>query len=494
MSLPQSLRNAAFGLGLTFFPSCGSGSNDCEDDFDCLEPEVCRQDECVNPNEGEVEAETGYVEHLRETTDSGGEVTFAREGREIPVQVKDRESNPLPGINVHYAFKEDKNVILAIDPDGRFVPDRHIFSGSAPTANVRRKENAGRNERRAGLLNLINFVLDNTDMVGTIIEEATAPHHGDLLEEGEDVNKYCMKREDVLKKTISTPAGLILLAPEAAGMDTTLLRSAIDTPLRNIAEWYIVSRYGQQLGYEVWVPKRATNLCGRNYDALICDLSGGQLESLWASDLPYWRINGACVPGEGGEREEPKGNGCIQYIEEEFENGLDEKIWNCYDECSVSDGIMVAQDGEDDSGATLSLDNLCCTNQVTVSVTWRHEDEEDGIRIFLTDLSSALHTLLIVSSYAYAPPVLLSSVNCNGGDPSEREVRLSQEDIGYWNRMRFEIDGRTLKVYHNGGEVLTRNDLCQYNVLPSGIIVNGWGALDSELAIDYVGITCRVDD
>ncbi len=276
MGLRQLLRNAVFGLGLALTPGCSS------------DPDWSPEGEA----EGEI-SEVGYVEHQHRTTDADGEATFSREGREIPVRVADTEGNPLAGIDVHYAFKDDKNLVLAVDPEGRFVPDKQSFSASVPAVNA----------RRAGLSDLISFALDNVDVVGTIVEEVSTPRPRDLIEEREDVNRYCMNMEDILNTTIDVPAGLIFLAPQVAGMDATLLRVAVGTLLRDNVELYIISRFGEQPGYEVWVPKTAVSLCGEEYNDIICDLSEGQLERLWNTDLPYWRINEGCVPSSGdGER------------------------------------------------------------------------------------------------------------------------------------------------------------------------------------------------
>ena len=53
----KALRTSALGLALYISGCGGSSSSGCQTDYDCREPRVCRQGECIDPNEGEGEAE-----------------------------------------------------------------------------------------------------------------------------------------------------------------------------------------------------------------------------------------------------------------------------------------------------------------------------------------------------------------------------------------------------------------------------------------------------
>lgn len=267
-----------------------------------------------------------YVRHLHQRTNAQGEVSFPE--RNVRAVVRNEDGNPIPGITVHYAFKDEKNVVLAIDPSGNYIPERAVFSGTS----LRR---GGNRRYAASVGEFIEFVLENPKAVDEIVEQLGRPHSGDLLEEEEDVNRYCMSLEQITNKTIDVPAGLVVLAPEAAGVNTTLVRRAATALLGEIAERHIISRYGEQAGYEVWVPRTAMSVCGEEFDGAVCDISGGQLEQIWNPELPYWRINGSCTPAAA--------QGCSGEVlfEDEFEGEeLDLEKWDYPVAIPLRDGVL----------------------------------------------------------------------------------------------------------------------------------------------------------
>ena len=56
--LGKAIRSVGLGLVLYLSGCGGSSSSGCQTDYDCREPRVCRQGECIDPNEGEAESES----------------------------------------------------------------------------------------------------------------------------------------------------------------------------------------------------------------------------------------------------------------------------------------------------------------------------------------------------------------------------------------------------------------------------------------------------
>lgn len=304
MGLRQLIRNTVFGLGLALTSACGSSQS---------------------WGEGEAEAEgesISLVSHYSQRTDQNGQTTFQEEGRNVPVRVKDIEGNLLAEIDVHYLFGENSNTILAVDNRGNYLPGKLSFTGAKiPPTSTRRHGFGGEGSDLESMIELtIEAITTTRDFLVEECVELAEYQEGDVLERGEDVNRYCLTREQILNNTINVPAGLVFLAVPADPLTSCLLRIGTTTTLREIAEYFIISRHGKQEGYEVWVPRTAVSLCGENYGNDICSVSDKEsqniLPALWNpnpnSQAPYWRINGACTPrhiGEGEAEAEAEGEG-----------------------------------------------------------------------------------------------------------------------------------------------------------------------------------------
>ena len=230
---------------------------------------------------------SAYVNYEKKTSNAEGKVAF---GEKVIAQLQDEESQlPLENIAVHYLHTEQANTLLAIDPQGNYYPNLATFSsGEQQLERQRRKAKAiviGLKAFRAGA------------GAGKVILDTINNAHGNVLGEDENVTRYCMTLDEIVKTTIDIPAGIIFIAPKLVYGDAAeVIKIAGTTTLKEIAEKYIVEEYGLQLGYEVHVPKTAMSICGQEYEEAVCDISGGQLEQLWSSELPYWQIVGGCTP------------------------------------------------------------------------------------------------------------------------------------------------------------------------------------------------------
>ena len=239
---------------------------------------------------------SAYVNYEKKTSNAEGKAAF---GEKVIAQLQDEETqSPLENIAVHYLHTEQANTLLAIDPQGNYYPGLATFSsGEQQLERQRRKAKAiviGLQAFRAGA------------GAGKVILDTINNDHGNVLGEDENVTRYCMTLDEIVKTTIDIPAGIIFIAPKLVYGDAAeVIKIAGTTTLKEIAEKYIVEEYGLQLGYEVHVPKTAMSICGQEYEEAVCDISGGQLEQLWSSELPYWQIVGGCVPKGGTTEGDP---------------------------------------------------------------------------------------------------------------------------------------------------------------------------------------------
>lgn len=243
---------------------------------------------------------SSYVHYEKKTSDAQGQATF---GGGAAVQVRDEAGKALENITVHYLSKGERNTFIAVDPQGKYFPERIAARGRASRIRQQLYRRSPLDKLEEMVLELVCEafpICDTVETITSVLEEAGQYQQGDVLGEDENVNKYCQTREQILTNTIDVPAGIIILPATAAGYPAEKIKNSATTKLKNLAEKYILARYGDQPGYEVWVPKRAMSICGKEYDEAICDLSDGQLGQLWNADLPYWQIVGGCQPQKTG--------------------------------------------------------------------------------------------------------------------------------------------------------------------------------------------------
>ena len=272
-----------------------NGEEYCFDDFGCLEDQVCEDNLCKNENNS---PEEKFFQSEKKTTNFSGMVSFVHQSENIPVNVRSELGSSLEGIVVHYIHKGNKNIVLSVDPLGNYFPEVTNFSLSETDSFALTLNENLETQKQPLLGAAIVLIMKGIGLGNKIYKEASKMQWGDLLEEGKDVNKYCMTLAQMQNDYIDVPAGLILLAAEQAGYDTEEIKIAVTTPLKEIFETYILYKYGEQAGYEVWSPKEAVNLCGGSFEGVVCDITTESLsQKVWNPDgVPVWKIVGACIP------------------------------------------------------------------------------------------------------------------------------------------------------------------------------------------------------
>lgn len=256
------------------------------------------------------------VQQEQQLTDQKGMVTFSNGAQ---AKVKDKQGQPLGNIKVNYFYTGEKNTFLALDATGKYFPERVSFVTGQNQPSLRRYRRSTDPVEKVEEIVLEEVckqaggVCEGVELVQVAFENANSYMKGDILGEDENVNKYCQTLEQITTNTIDVPIGIVLLAVQAAGYDTQVIKLAVNKPLKYIAEKYIIATYGQQPGYEVWVPKTIMSVelgqCGK----AVCPLTDGDLQKIWDPNLPYWRIVGGCVPGE---KNPPPAGGKIAFASE----------------------------------------------------------------------------------------------------------------------------------------------------------------------------------
>ena len=105
-----------------------------------------------------------------------------------------------------------------------------------------------------------------------------------------------MTLEQLSHSEIEIPAGLVMLASDAAGFQGEKIKVAVTTQLKDIFTNWIVQKYGALPAYEVWVPRTAINACDEHDYGTVCDISTDRLsQRVWNPEgMPYWEIRGGC--------------------------------------------------------------------------------------------------------------------------------------------------------------------------------------------------------
>lgn len=224
--------------------------------------------------------------YQKAVTDFSGRVTF----NDTPFTVKDDVN--LEGITVHYLESDDHYLTLAVDGRGRHFPA--VKGNSIDTVEY--------NLTQKPLLQELVIIM-SLAYQGYKLYRSTQSPDRILLEETENINRYCISLEQMKNDYIDVPAGILSLAP--AGDDAEEMEIAVTTPLKMLMENYVIHKYGEQEGYEVWVPKIDTSFCGRDYQGLVCPIDTQKLsQKLWdRTNAPIWKIIGPCSLDDTGERE-----------------------------------------------------------------------------------------------------------------------------------------------------------------------------------------------
>ena len=206
-----------------------------------------------------------------------------REGRAYlgqPVQVRN-EVNAIAGALVYQVHgSNDSYLTLGLELDSRPLPARQE-SGEAPSE---------RGVNRSALIPEIFLLLQTAksfDYARRDAQKQRRQFMGDL----NNVDRYCVTLEQMTESYIRVPMGIIGVASEEIK-----IRALV--PLERLFGKYVVKRFGQQEGYEVWVPKTAINLCGEDFSGIICPIDQEYLsEKLWMhANIPSWDIKGPCDP------------------------------------------------------------------------------------------------------------------------------------------------------------------------------------------------------
>jgi len=240
---------------------------------------------------------SGSLDHELGITDNSGETSFD----EVDIEVRDEKGKSLSGIDVHYVTKGNEFSVLAVDRSGKHWPE--IKTGklssleSALTGDFGKKEGALTGAELIFFLEIAAF--------GFSVYNVVSGNGKKFVGSDSDYNKYCVTLEQMNFSNIEVPFGVVSML--GAGISEDLM-IAMPTSLKFMFNEYIASKYGQQEGYEVWVPKTEKSMCG-SFSGVICDLSNGELSQLWNNNLPYWKIVGSCNPENSGVEEGGGSNG-----------------------------------------------------------------------------------------------------------------------------------------------------------------------------------------
>jgi hypothetical protein len=347
------------GVQLCVQGQCQGEGQSCDDDYDCPGDELCESGVCI----GGSSQETKYVQSEKKVTNSSGELEFTLNGENVPVKIKNENGEGLEGITVYLSHKGNKNILVSVDPQGNHFPEATDFNLTS-TDNYALTLSEEVEQQQQPLVGIIALIMGVATLGYKIYKEATKTQWGDLLEEGKDVNKYCMTLEQMQNDYIDVPAGLILLAAEKAGYDTEEIKNSVTTPLKEIFEMYIQTKYGTHEGYEVWSPKEAVSLCGGNYDGVVCDITTESLsQNVWnPNGVPVWKINGYCQPKSSCVPQTEVCNGKDDDCDDEIDEGN-----VCGSDCEPEKSYTSCHNGDvwwfDNCNKHSSIDESCGSNE-----------------------------------------------------------------------------------------------------------------------------------
>src|SRR3989344_5202977 len=207
-----------------------------------------------------------------------------------PVQVRN-EVNVLAGALVYQVQGSNNSYLtLGLEQDSRPLPARQESSAAFSEYGEDDFEANRSSLNKSALIPEIVLLLQTARSLDYARRDAQKQRRqfmGDL----NNVNRYCVTLEQMTESYIRVPMGIIGVASEEIK-----IRALV--PLERLFERYVVKRFGQQEGYEVWVPKTAVNLCGEDFSGIICPIDQEVLsERLWMhANIPSWDIKGPCDP------------------------------------------------------------------------------------------------------------------------------------------------------------------------------------------------------
>ncbi len=224
-------------------------------------------------------------------TDATGRTTLFNQ----QLSITDEKQQPLPNIKVYGLNNGQQQFYLAVDPAGEHYPEAvsqhngnlesHLETGAAKPGSQHNSNG------------IIDLILKTIDYSKKIIATFGNTDQGDFIRGSNDVNLYCMTLEQMKTSYILVPAGIIFLTtPE--GIAGKTVKIANTAALNQIFDAYIKTMYGNEDGYLVAVPQTAIDLCGEEYDGVVCPITSESLsDALWSKrNIPVWEIRGSCTP------------------------------------------------------------------------------------------------------------------------------------------------------------------------------------------------------
>ena len=383
-------------------------------------------------------SDSNYVTHLKGKTNSSGEVSL---GDRI-IQVQNDKKSPLAGIEVH-AFSDGINSLFeAVDLTGKHYPDFKQMGGATKPTSV--------NGIGTSVHYLVDQVMFLKDVVGDIQTEVADINHGTFLGSDKNYNKYCMTMDQIVGTSVNVPLGLVLIAAKAAGVKTKVLKNAGTKLLGTALKKYIEAEHGVQSAYEVWVPKTAVSLCGKEYDGVLCPLTEKDLSKIWDPNKPIWFVKGACdykgpvKACKGGEL----------FCDDFSGSSLDGGKWNV----TASDDKIVFNKGvlevTTSNGASLeSKPRFTIGNDTYVFEAKWKLGENSGVDFDIGLSSGKGLDEVVVFNYGYGNNYS-SCDNVLAGNVTSQKCDF---DVTKWHTTKFEVNKKGVKFYVDGKIRATSN-------------------------------------
>jgi hypothetical protein len=194
------------------------------------------------------------------------------------VKVQNKEKT-LEGIFVYQVKGRNESYLsIAVDPTGKHLPEMNQTKYFFVKKGV----------KKSGLVAELGMILLGVTAFGTAYKDAKNQEEH-FMGEDENVNKYCVSLEQMVNTNITVPMGLI-------GIASHEIKFATLTPLKWLFEKYVVSTVGMHNGYEVWVPKVSVNLCGSDYEGVVCKIKNEESAKglFMHQPVPAWEVKGNC--------------------------------------------------------------------------------------------------------------------------------------------------------------------------------------------------------
>ena len=211
-----------------------------------------------------------FLEHDLKKINSLGMVELGKRN----ILVKNRNGKPLQNINVYYLSDEKNEIVLAVDPLRDYYPEKEEFSKLEPN--------------KSALIAETILIMDFVENYNNLHQDTTKGP-GKLLSIEENTHRYCSTMDNLENSVVNVPFGIISIGH-------TDIKVALSTPIKTIFRNYVEKQFGKHEGYEVSVPKESVNICGSDYDNVVCTIDSESLSrKVWEPQgMPYWKINGPC--------------------------------------------------------------------------------------------------------------------------------------------------------------------------------------------------------